>query len=207
MTESRPKIFGIGLSKTGTTSLFAALHHLGYETATYRHLKRLKIKDWFEGDFAHDHLAPWEAVTDLPIGTFFHDLDRRYPGSKFVLTCREIESWLDSARRHWLRRPTRTKGFGRKVRLATYGIAGYDAERFRFVYQAHERNVRWYFRDRPDDLLVMNMGEGDGWPELCRFLGKDVPDEPFPHVQPGFDPDADDEDVRDAPAAEGAADR
>ena len=184
------KVFGIGLSKTGTTSLYAALHRLAVRAATYRHLKAAGLRGWFVGDFSEDHLAPWDAVTDLPIATYFPDLDRRYPGSKFVLTVREIESWLDSARRHWSRRPNRTKGFGRKVRMATYGISGFDAGRFRHVYEAHERNVRWHFRDRPDDLLVMDLGAGDGWAELCRFLGRDAPDEPFPNVQPGFDPEA-----------------
>ncbi|MEX0852347.1 MAG: sulfotransferase family protein [Bauldia sp.] len=187
---SASKVFGIGLSKTGTTSLFAALHRLGYRAATYRHLQALEVPGWLNGDFSMDYLTLWDAITDLPVATYFHDLDRRYPGSKFVLTCRDIDSWLDSANRHWLRRPMRDDGFGREVRLATYGIVGFDPARFRFVYQAHERNVRWHFRDRPDDLLVMNLAEGDGWPELCRFLGKEAPDEPFPHVQPGFDPKA-----------------
>jgi len=188
MNPPRPKVFGIGLSKTGTTSLFAALHRLGFRAATYRHMKRAKMSGWFDGDFSEDYLAKWDAVTDLPIATYFHDLDRRYPGSKFILTCREIESWLDSVRRHWAVQPIRRKGFGRKVRMATYGIAGFDAERFRFVYEAHERNVRWTFRDRPEDLLIMDLAAGDGWPELCAFLGHELPDESFPHVQPGFDP-------------------
>jgi Sulfotransferase domain len=185
-----PKIFGIGLSKTGTTSLFAALHRLGYRAATYRHMQRSGVPGWFAGDFSQDYLAEWQAVTDLPVGTYFHDLDRRYPGSKFILTCREIESWLDSMRRHWARRPSLPPGFTRDVRLATYGIVGFEPERMALVYRMHERNVRWYFRDRPGDLLIMNLANGDGWPKLCRFLGKEAPDEPFPHVQPGFDPEA-----------------
>jgi hypothetical protein len=37
-----------------------------------------------------------------------------------------------------------------------------------------------YFRDRPDDLLVMDVEKGDNWKELCGFLGIDIPDAPFP---------------------------
>jgi hypothetical protein len=196
--STSPKILGIGLSKTGTTSLFAALHRLGYRSATNRHLQRVGLAGWFVGDFSPDYLAEWDAITDLPIGTYFHDLDRRYPGSKFILTTRDIDTWLDSARRQWLRRPPPQEGFKLRVRLATYGITGFDAERFRFVFQAHERNVRQYFRDRPGDLMVMNLAAGDGWPELCRFLGRPVPDEPFPNVQPGHVPGR-------APAASGGA--
>ena len=38
------KIFGIGLSKTGTTSLWAALDLLGYRAATFRHMRELGLE-------------------------------------------------------------------------------------------------------------------------------------------------------------------
>jgi len=182
------KIFGIGLSKTGTTSLYVALHQLGYRSGTYHHLKGLKLKRWFKGDFTKDYLTDYDALTDLPIGTYFADLDRRYPGSKFILTTRDIDSWLDSAARHWTKRPDRRRGFGRDVRIATYGISGFDRDRFRLVYETHARNVQWYFRDRPRDLLALDIRAGQGCSELCPFLGKGIPPEPFPHVQPGYRP-------------------
>ena len=188
-TGSSGKVFGIGLSKTGTTSLYAALDSLGYRSGTYRHLKKLKPKRWFKGDFNKDYLARFDALTDLPIGTFFGDLDRRYPGSKFILTVREIESWLESVRKHFARRPDRRPGFRRDIRIATYGMTGFDPDRFRFVYEAHTRNVESYFRDRGADLLILDIRAGEGWDKLCPFLGKSAPDEPFPHVYPGFRPE------------------
>ena len=33
--------------------------------------------------------------------------------------------------------------------------------------------------ERPDDFLVMNLENGDGWKELGGFLGVAVPDGPF----------------------------
>jgi hypothetical protein len=36
-----------------------------------------------------------------------------------------------------------------------------------------------FFKDRPDDLLVMNQM---GWPELCSFLGEPIPDVPYPRL-------------------------
>jgi hypothetical protein len=179
------KIFGTGLSKTGTTSLWVALGNLGYRAGTYRHLKKIKPSRWLKGDFSRDYLADYDALTDLPIATYFGELDRRYPGSKFIHTVREIESWLDSARRHYARRPDRRAGWRRDVRVATYGISGFEHERFRFVYEAHNRNVREYFRERPGDLVVMDLRAGEGWKELCGFLGREIPDKSFPHVQPG----------------------
>ena len=44
----------------------------------------------------------------------------------------------------------------------------------------HEINT--YFKNRPNDLLVMNICEGDGWEMLCPFLGTDIPDVPFPKL-------------------------
>jgi hypothetical protein len=177
-------IFGVGLSKTGTTSLFAALDRLGYRTGTYRHLRHLGLEEWWQGNFERDYLREYDAMTDLPIATFFPQLDARYPGSKFVLTVRELESWLESARKHFT--PPDATSFGRDVRLATYGIAGYDELRFRYVYETHLENVRAHFRSRPEALLILDIVGGEGWEKLCPFLGQEPPDVPFPHVQPGY---------------------
>ena len=48
-------------------------------------------------------------------------------------------------------------------------------------YETHNANVFSYFAGRRD-LLVVNWASGDGWRELCGFLGKDEPCEPFPHA-------------------------
>lgn len=187
--SSAGKVFGIGLSKTGTTSLYAALHRLGYRAGTYRHLRTLGLEDWFRGDFRRDRLRDYDAVTDLPVGAFFPQLDRRYPSSKFVLTVRDREGWLESCRRFFAGRDNGGDRFYRDVQLAAYGCVAFSETRFRYVHETHRRNVEWYFRERPDDLLVLDLFAGDGWPELCRFLGRDVPAASFPNVKPGYDPD------------------
>jgi hypothetical protein len=33
-----------------------------------------------------------------------------------------------------------------------------------------------------DQLLIMNITEGDGWAPLCKFLGRPIPDVPFPKL-------------------------
>lgn len=38
-----------------------------------------------------------------------------------------------------------------------------------------------YFAER-DDLLVLDLERGQGWPELCSFLDVVAPDHPFPHI-------------------------
>ena len=176
-------IFGIGLSKTGTTSLFAALDMLGYRAATYRHFRSLGLDGWLRGDFDVDYLAGYDAATDLPLATYYPQLDALYPGSLFILTVREVESWLESARRHFTNEPA--SAFGRDVRLAAYGITGFDESRFRLVYERHLRDVNEYFRERRDSLLTLDIVGGEGWDELCPFLGRKIPQVTFPHAMPG----------------------
>ncbi len=68
-----------------------------------------------------------------------------------------------------------TDPFTHKIHKAIYGQKGFDAEVFLERYRRHNREVREYFKDRPDDLLEMDMDSGQNWDELCRFLGKPVP--------------------------------
>ncbi|HUF08260.1 MAG TPA: sulfotransferase [Rhodothermales bacterium] len=185
MKSSEGKVFGIGLSKTGTTSMYAALDELGYRAGTFGHLKELGLDDWLRGDFSTDYLKNLDAVTDLPIGIFYPELDKRYPGSKFILTTREYDAWAASCKSQFTRNAD-PKGFNRDVRVATYGISGYSEQIFRHVFETHRRNVEWYFRDRPEDLLILDVCAGDGWEKLCHFLEKQVPQVPFPSVKPGF---------------------
>lgn len=182
------KIFGIGLSKTGTTSLYAALDLLGYRSATFGHMRKLGMDSWLQGDFARDYFSDYDAVTDLPVGILYPQLDQRYPGSKFILTVRDVDSWLSSAKTHFSRNPAPSPGFVRDVRLMSYGITSFAEDRFRYVHGVHQQMVKQYFHDRQESLLVMNLFEGDSWSKLCTFLGCEIPDIPFPKVQPGYRP-------------------
>ena len=185
------KIFGIGLSRTGTKSLSQALALLGYRTAHFvEHLKEQRgATTWFAGNFQADCLTPYDAALDLPIPTFFAQLYLRYPGSKFILTLRERSSWLASVRRHWQEWPDGNDDYRRLVRVGTYGMHGFCELRFTHVYVAHVRNILWHFRRRRGDLLVMNICAGDGWDELCPFLGKPGPGVPFPWAHRSRDAD------------------
>jgi hypothetical protein len=42
------------------------------------------------------------------------------------------------------------------------------------------RDVNEYFSGREDDILYLDICGGEGWESLCKFLGKEVPDIPFP---------------------------
>lgn len=184
-SDSDKKIFGIGLSRTGTKSLKVALTQLGYRTAHFReHLQVERgLQSWFEGDFAADDLADFEAALDNPIPIFFRELDQRYSGSRFILTTRDPSSWLESVRRLFdfvTSFDEDLHPYRLVVRERMFGTTEFDSEKLMAVYQRHHADVREYFRNRSSDLLILNLREGEGWSELCSFLGHSVPESEFP---------------------------
>jgi hypothetical protein len=129
-----------------------------------------------EGRPLVEDLGDYEAFSDiLALSTNFAVLDRQYPGSKFILTTRDADSWLDSRRRHVeTNRALHSEG-RYNGNFLTIDLDGWSRER-----AEHEVQVRSYFSERPADLLVMDIVGGDGWEVLCSFLGLPVPDAPFP---------------------------
>ena len=74
-----------------------------------------------------------------------------------------------------------------EVRRILYGLPFPEVTESQLIerYERHNAEVENYFHDRPKDLLIVNWAEGDGWKELCDFLGRDIPNEPFPHSNKG----------------------
>lgn len=68
---------------------------------------------------------------------------------------------------------------------ALYGSVWFDRKRFRHFYHKHIDDVLCYFSNRPANLLVYNIGNGDEWKPLCKFLGKQVPEIEFPRKNVG----------------------
>jgi hypothetical protein len=54
-----------------------------------------------------------------------------------------------------------------------------DLDTWTEEYRRHEAVVRAYFAKRPGDLLVFRPTDAE-WEPLCSFLGRPVPEEPFP---------------------------
>jgi hypothetical protein len=171
------KIFALGLSKTGTSSLHEAFKQLGFESKHYPRYPEL-----FAGKF--DWLDKYDAVSDIPIAPFYPQLDEAYPGSKFILTVRNVDDWLKSIEK-WLAIWEDPDEYALRARILVFGVHTFHAGRMRYVYEKHITDVQQYFKDRPGDLLIMNICERDGWEKLCPFLNKPVPDRPFPFVMPG----------------------
>jgi len=47
-------------------------------------------------------------------------------------------------------------------------------------YERYNREVMEYFKDRTDDLLVINVGEGGAYQKFAQFLGVDSLFDDFP---------------------------
>jgi hypothetical protein len=188
------KVFGIGLSRTGSKSLTEALTILGCP-AVHFPTDPVTQREYFRF-FAQPAqtlrlslLDEYDAVADNPVSRVYRELDRAYPDSKFILTVRDWASWLRSCELWWDRFVTPVMAdddargiwsFMRLVGMVTYGTPRFDARLFSRAYQAHLRGVAEYFRGRGRDLLVLNICAGDGWPKLAPFIGAPVPDVPFP---------------------------
>lgn len=180
MPTGRPeaKIIGVGFHKTGTSTLGAALQVLGYNRMRgTTHGMMAAMRGRF--DKAVKRLAPFDAVGDLPWFMIYQEIDKRIPGCAFILTLRDPESWYRSVRAHIgnVRSVHHEWVYGRGK-----GIPSEDKDHAIAVFANHNREVMAYFRDRPAVLLVLDFTKGDGWPELCSFLSKPVPQAPFPHI-------------------------
>lgn len=169
------KIFGIGFHKTGTKSLAAALKALGYKVTGPNGVRDPDIATTVF-DMAYGLLDEFDAFQDNPWPILFKELDSRCPNSKFVLSIRTTESWIHSQVKHFGTQQT-------PMRQWIYGVGCPEGNEAIYIarYEKHNSDVLAYFNDRPNDLLVMDLPNGDGWEKLCPFLKKDIPMIAFPH--------------------------
>jgi hypothetical protein len=183
--ESKQKVFGLGLSKTATSSLANALQMLGYRTV-HNPTDDRTIQALMHGRVRCQATDDNDAICDIAFVRHFRELDREFPGSKFVLTIRSRDAWLRSCRRHWASRYALLHDLANEdlVDFNVYGTTRFNYRLFMQTFESHSRDVREFFSGRAKDLLILDICAGGGWKELCEFLGKEVPVSLFPHVRP-----------------------
>lgn len=178
MTRPGSKIFGIGLNKTGTSTLGAAGAQLG-----------LRCKTWdtrvFESAIAHNErdllwatIETHDLFEDFPYPLLYREIDARYPDSRFVLTTRRnAEDWLVSLKAHSMRaRP------GSLTNTLVYGYRYPHGREAHFIdfYERHNADARAFFKTQPGKFLEICWEEEAGWERLCGFLGVAAPEGPLP---------------------------
>ncbi len=144
-----------------------------------------------------------QAVTDIPCVLFTDELLEAYPDAKVILTCRDVDSWVQSMRAvfypmlgwwGWLPLQVLDRSFTRmyipllRVPLQVWSHTSTstssipDPELLRVGFHNHYNHVR---KVVPKDRLL-EWHPRDGWEPLCKHLGVDVPEDskgkPFPKI-------------------------
>jgi len=160
------KIFCIGFSKTGTTSIHHALDILGYRSL---HWPRAHI-DPEKGWINFFKKSKFDAFSDSPLYRpgFFKEIDKAFPNSKFILTIRNPESLTKSWSNYFSKSPWNIDDEKDKNRITK-------------DYNDHKKDVIEYFKGKPSQLLIFDVFSGDSWEKLCKFIDKPIPDVEFPY--------------------------
>lgn len=191
-------VIGAGFGRTGTLSLKVALEKLGY-VKTYHMMEVFghpeHVPEWSKA--TRGERIDWDklfegytAAVDWPACNFWRELAEHYPDAKVILSTRDPDKWFESihttilantrqakrssdpneqARGRWADEIVWDKVFDGRLDDKAYVLD---------VLRRHEATVKATIA--PERLLVFDAAEG--WEPLCRFLGKPVPDEPYPRV-------------------------
>ena len=124
----------------------------------------------------------YDSFQDNPWPIVYKKMDALYPKSKFILTGRDPDIWIESQVRHFGKACT-------PMRELIYGVGCPEGNEQRYIDTLvyHNHCVFEYFNDREEDFLAMDITRGDGWQKLCAFLGKPTPSVPFPHANKAQD--------------------
>ena len=189
------QVIGAGFGRTGTMSLKLALEKLGLGPCYHMiEEKKHAAHDAIWQGAADGRPADWDRVfdgyrsaVDWPVAAFWPALIDKYPQAKVILTSRDPESWFKSISSTIFpvahRKPDRNEVDHRRmvrsviVRNTFENRTGENA----FVLDVFRRNTERVLEEIPAERLLHHR-LGDGWGPLCEFLGAEVPDEPFPHV-------------------------
>lgn len=190
------KVFGIGLPKTGTSSLRAACESLGLRSLNSP-FDTVLLQSLDGGDGLPDeHYDAFDLFSDVPIAAQWFTLNVYYPGAKWILTERDVDAWLESLRAVFGPRPIRyapserNHGFAAAVVRWAAGVGRdpddqADRERLRMYYEMHRATVVRYIE--PESLLRISLEQESSrrWRALARFVGCSLVDDlavPWPHV-------------------------
>lgn len=160
------KIFIIGLPRTGTTSICAALLNLGYTVAHTAYTQRT--------------FDQAQVIADTPIFNDFTLLDIKYPNSLYIYLTRDLALWLPSIEQ-LLKRMSHNLlrddgGFNPIIKRCYFDVfspftnenissAAFLTQR----YLKHQTKVEQYFENRPQQLLTIDVSQAGAYQKLLNF--------------------------------------
>jgi len=189
MRQDSRKIFGIGLHRTGTTSLRRAFNVLGIrclENDGCWFMTKLDASGGLEF-CPTEEIDRYRGFADNPVPLFYAELDAMYPDSRFILTLRDVDEWADSVSGifsawwdGWQQLPEWP--LIDACHRAWYGSDYSDRQRRIETYHRHTEQVLAHFANRPGALLQLDMTTDDTWDRLCDFLAVEKPETPYPRL-------------------------
>src|SRR5271167_1866475 len=183
------KVVGIGLNKTGTTTLAECLRILGYKK--HVSFRRDLLAEYRQGllENAFRVIEENESFADWPFPLMYREIFFRFGDkARYILTKRvSALKWLESLKRHSLRTQP-----DKHSRLLAYGYNyPHGVEKYHLdFYEKHCFEVAKFFEHHNSKRLLLEVSwdAGDEWAKLCEFLDKPKPDSPFPHEKKGSAP-------------------
>ena len=180
LASNSQKVFCLGFHKTGTTSLEILLQDMEYQVASpYKNWDSDLTEKLERGDLSElkEMAALFDAFQDAPWFLFFKEFDQWFPNSKFILTIRDSHSWWKSFLNYF-------ENTSNPLFKYIYGYENPKGHEKTFVerFEKHNHDVLEYFKDRPDDLLVIEIGNDNILTKVIDFLGKRTTLEKTPHA-------------------------
>jgi hypothetical protein len=186
------KVIGAGFPRTATWSQKLALERLGFGPCYHMSEALEHSEHWplWEAAAAgepvdwHAIFSGWGSTTDAPGCHFYKELAAYYPDAKVVLSVRDEERWFASTQNTILTEAVAgfhaARGSLPMVEAVGWGTDPRLRDKAWMLgrYRSHNAEV---VRAIPEARLLV-YDPADGWEPLCRFLGRPVPDEPFPRV-------------------------
>lgn len=134
----------------------------------------------------------YDACADFTAAAFYKEMLQKYPDAKVILTERPADSWFKSIQNTLFKSaPTVSQDpSDPNYELGQLGLTlvfdglmkdpeNFDRkELFTKMYLDHNAEVK---RLVPAEQLYV-MVTGEGWEGICKFLGKDMPDVPYPSI-------------------------
>ena len=124
-------------------------------------------------------------VSDIPTAIFYEELINAYPEAKIILTTRDEDKWFESMKATvWhlqeSRRAASAAGIPYRLSELQYEhVWGGDPDKYgRAKYREHNERLKAI---APSNRLLEYQVQ-QGWEPLCAFLGKGIPEVPFPRA-------------------------